>query len=324
MPATHLSSSPTTEQARHAPAPAIRPGLVPTAVTALVVFGPLVGTAVAAVMLFRGEATVANLAVGALLYAVTGHGLTAGYHRMFTHRAFRAGRVTKIALAVAGSLAFEGGVLGWATNHRLHHAYTDVQGDPHSPHLSGSSVANQLRGALHAHVGWLFAPPAQDQDRWVPDLRSDRDLVRIDRLFPLWCLVSLAIPTGIGFAMTGTAGGAVGGLVWGGLVRVFLLQQATFAVNSACHLWGKRPFATRTDDQARNLAFLAVLAMGDNWHNLHHSLPRLARHGVGRREWDSTARLIRLLERAGLVTDVRWPDPTVLDARRRVAEAAGS
>lgn len=293
---------------------------MPSAVTALVVFGPLAGTIVAAVMLFRGEASAANLAVGALLYLVTGHGLTAGFHRMCTHRAFQARRATKIALAVAGSLGFEGGVLSWAANHRLHHAYTDVEGDPHSPHLSGSSVRNQLWGALHAHVGWLFAPPAQELSRWVPDLLADGDLVLIDRLFPLWCLVSLAIPTGIAFALTGTAGGAVGGLIWGGLVRIFVLQQATFAVNSACHLWGKRPFATRKSDQARNLAPLALLAMGDNWHNLHHSLPRLARHGVGRHEWDSTARLIWLLEKAALVSDVRWPEPAALEARRRVVE----
>jgi stearoyl-CoA desaturase (Delta-9 desaturase) len=256
-----------------------------------------------------------------VLYVVTGHGLTAGYHRMCTHRAFRARRATKVALVLAGSLAFEGGVLGWSASHRRHHAYTDVAGDPHSPHLAGSSVGGQLRGALHAHLGWLFRPPPEERERWIPDLLADRDLVLLDRLFPLWCVASFALPALLGLAFTRTLAGALGGLLWGGLVRVFLLQQATFAVNSACHLWGTRPFLTRRGDQARNFAPLALLAFGDNWHNLHHSLPRLARHGVGRREWDSTARLIAVLEHLSLVSEVRWPDVTTLASRRRVRPA---
>lgn len=290
-------------------------------VTGLVVFGPLVGTIVAAVMLLWSDASPVNLVVAVVLYFVTGHGLSAGYHRMCTHRGFRAARFVKVALVLAGSLGFEGGVLSWAANHRRHHAFTDVDGDPHSPHLSGTSLAGQLKGLAHAHVGWLFRPPPQERSRWIPDLCSDRDLVLLDRLFPLWCLLSLGLPTLLGFLATGTAAGAIGGLLWGGLVRVFLLQQATFAVNSACHLWGKRPFRTRPGDQARNLAPLALLAFGDNWHNLHHALPRLARHGVDRHEWDTTARLIWLLERAKLVSEVRWPDPATLARRRRDAPA---
>jgi stearoyl-CoA desaturase (delta-9 desaturase) len=285
-------------------------------ITVLVVFGPLAGAVAAAVILLRGQATVADLVIAAALYAVTGHGLTAGYHRMCTHRAFRARRAMKVALVLAGSFTFEGGVVGWAAIHRRHHAYTDVEGDPHSPHLAGSSFPGQLRGLLHAHVGWLFRPPADERKRWAPDLVVDRDLVVLDRLFPLWCLVSLALPALLGFAVTGTAEGMLGGFLWGGLARVFLLQQATFAVNSACHLWGKQPFRTRRGDEARNFAPLALLAFGDNWHNLHHALPRLARHGVDRHEWDSTARLIALLERLSLVSEVRWPDPVILDPRR--------
>lgn len=286
-------------------------------VTGLIVLGPLVGTVVAAAMLLREETTIADVVIAVVLYFVTGHGLSAGFHRMCTHRGFRAKRGVKLALVIAGSLGFEGGVLGWASNHRRHHAFTDVHGDPHSPHLSGTTLVGQLRGLLHAHVGWLFGPPPEERDRWIPDLCGDRDLVLVDRLFPLWCVVSLALPTLLGWAATGTAAGALGGFLWGGLVRVFVLQQATFAVNSVCHLWGARPFRTRAGDEARNFAPLAVLAFGDNWHNLHHALPRLARHGVDRHQWDSTARLIWLLERLGVVTDVRWPDAATLDARRQ-------
>jgi len=304
------------ERAADQSPPAARPPRGRQAVTALFVFGPLAGTLVGAVILFRGQATVTDLVIAAAFYVVTGHGLVAGYHRMATHRAFRATRVTKIVLVLAGSLTFEGGVLGWSASHRRHHAYTDVEGDPHSPHLSGSSVAGQLRGALHAHVGWLFRPPPDERQRWVPDLLADRDLVLLDRLFPLWCVASLALPALLCFAVTGTFSGFIGGFLWGGLVRVFLLQQATFAVNSACHLWGTRPFRTRRTDEARNFAPLALVAFGDNWHNLHHALPRLARHGVGRHEWDSTARLIALLERLSLVSDVHWPDAVLLESRR--------
>ena len=293
-----------------------RPSRARQAITALVVFGPLAGAIVAAVTLFREQATAADLVIAAAFYVVTGHGLTAGYHRMCTHRAFRARRVMKVVLVLAGSLAFEGGVLGWSASHRRHHAYTDVEGDPHSPHLSGTSPAGQLRGLLHAHLGWLFRPPLEERERWIPDLLADRDLVLLDRLFPLWCLASFALPAVAGLAVTGNAAGALGGFLWGGLVRVFLLQQSTFAVNSACHLWGSRPFRTRRDDEARNFAPLALFAFGDNWHNLHHSLPRLARHGVDRHEWDSTARLIAVLERLSLVSEVRWPNAALLESRR--------
>lgn len=298
-----------------------RPSRSGQVVTVLVVVGPLVGAIAAAVALFREQATIADFAIAVGLYVLTGHGLVAGYHRMCTHRAFRATRATKIALVLAGSLGFEGGVIGWSSNHRRHHAYTDVPGDPHSPHLSGTSVRGQLLGAFHSHVGWLFRPPPEERRRWVPDLLADRDLVVLDRLFPLLCVVSLAIPALIGFAVTGTLSGMFGGFLWGGLVRIFVLQQATFAVNSACHLWGKRPFRTRRDDKATNFAPLAPFVFGDNWHNLHHSLPRLARHGVGRHEWDSAARLIAILERLRLVSEVRWPEPAVLASRRRAVGA---
>jgi stearoyl-CoA desaturase (Delta-9 desaturase) len=295
--------------------PASPAGFWNQVVTILVVFGPLAGTVLGLIVLFHREITLADWIIAIVMYLITGHGLTAGYHRMCTHRAFTATRATKLALIIAGSLGFEGGVIGWSGNHRLHHAYTDVDGDPHSPHLSGS----RFRGALHAHVGWLFFPPVDERQRWVPDLCADRDLVVLDKLFPFFCLVSLGLPTLVGFLVTGTAAGAIGGFLVGGLARVFILQQATFAVNSACHIWGKRPFATRKADEARNFAPIAVFSMGDNWHNLHHSMPRLARHGVGRHQWDSTARLIWVLERLRLVSAVRWPDAVVLAARRRPA-----
>jgi stearoyl-CoA desaturase (delta-9 desaturase) len=286
-------------------------------ITALVVFGPLAGVVLAVIGLFGHGVTSLDLILGVVFFIVTGHGLSAGFHRLFTHRSYRAARGVRIAMAVAGSLALEGSVVSWVANHRRHHAYTDRTGDPHSPYQYGTGTWALIRGAVHAHVGWLFEPQNNDMARWAPDVARDPDLMLISRLFPVLALISLALPAGIGWLVSGTAAGAWGGLLWGGLVRVFLLHQATFAVNSACHIWGRRPFVTRDADRATNFAPLAILAMGDNWHNLHHSCPTLARHGVERGQLDSTARLIWLLERAGVVSDVRWPDPARLDLRRR-------
>jgi stearoyl-CoA desaturase (Delta-9 desaturase) len=290
-------------------------------VTALVLFGPLAGVVLGVLALARGHISGLDIALAVFFYALTGHGITAGFHRMFAHRAFKARRLVKISLAVAGSLAIEGSLNAWVANHRRHHVYSDRDGDPHSPYAYGTSPWACVRGALHAHVGWMFQAQETDVRRWAPDLEADHDLVVVSRLFPLLCVATLALPTLIAWAVTGTASGAIGGFVWGGLVRVFVLQHSTFAVNSACHIWGKRPFTTHDDDRATNFAPMALLTMGENWHNLHHSSPSLARHGVDRGQLDSTARLIWLLERARLVRDVRWPDRTRLDLRRRPAAA---
>ena len=287
------------------------------AITGLIVFGPLVGVVLAVVGLFGRGVTTLDLVLGVVFFAISGHGVSAGFHRLLTHRSFKAARPVKIVLAVAGSLAIEGSVISWVANHRRHHAYTDRPGDPHSPYEYGSGARALFRGALHAHVGWLFQSQPTDESRWAPDLCRDPDLVRISRLFPALAVGSLVAPAVIGWVATGTAAGALGGLVWGGLVRVFVLHHATFGVNSACHLWGRRPFVTRDADRSTNFAPLSVLSMGENWHNLHHSCPTLARHGVDRGQLDSTARLIWFLERVGLVWDVRWPEPERLDLRRR-------
>lgn len=291
-------------------------------VTGLILFGPLAGTVVAIVSLFGHGVDALDLVLGVAFYLVSGHGVTAGYHRLLAHRGYVARRWTRIALCVAGSLAFEGSPISWVALHRRHHAYTDIEGDPHSPHLRTTGRWPRLRGALHAHAGWLFAAPEADVERWAPDLVADRDLVRVSRLFPLFCLVSLAAPALLGWAISGTAAGAVGGLVWGGLVRVFVLQQATFAVNSACHLWGSRPFVTRRQDRSTNLGILALVSMGESWHNAHHANPRWARHGVDRRQPDSTARLIRVLQGCRLASQVYWPSAEDVEAKRRPAASS--
>jgi len=318
---TQGQAQPATDQV-----PAIRPRAEPPVtsgrkkqlvVTGVLVVAPLLGVLAAALGVISPRITLLDVILAVSFYAVSGHGVTAGFHRMLTHRSFKGARWVKITLAVAGSLGMEGSVISWVANHRRHHAYTDKKGDPHSPYEYGGGIWNQVRGAMHAHVGWLFQAQPTEEARWAPDLVNDKDLAAISRLFPLLGIASLGLPMLIGWAVTRTWVGALGGLIWGGLIRVFVLHHATFSVNSVCHLWGRRPFTTRAEDRSTNFAPLALLSMGENWHNLHHSFPTLARHGVDRHQLDSTARLIWLLQRFGAVWDVKWPTAEMLDSHRR-------
>jgi stearoyl-CoA desaturase (delta-9 desaturase) len=245
-----------------------------------------------------------DLLVLAITYALTGLGITVGFHRLFTHRSFETARPLRALLAVFGSMAVEGSVIDWVATHRKHHNYSDQPGDPHSPHLDEApGWRGVLRGLGHAHVGWMFrgkdrANPA----RYARDLLADRDLRWISRTFPLWVLIGLLVPFGLGVALTGTLVGGLTGMLWGGAVRVFLLHHVTFSINSLCHCFGQRPFTT--GDQSRNLAWLAPLAFGEAWHNNHHAFPTSARHGLKPWQVDPGAWLISGLERCHLAWDV--------------------
>lgn len=274
-------------------------------VTALITVGPLAALAVGIPLLWGNLIHLRDLVIGVVLYAVAGHGVTVGFHRMFTHRSFKANRPLKIVLAVTGSMAVEGSLVSWVSNHRRHHMFSDREGDPHSPHLSGATFLGQLKGFAHAHVGWLFKADPTSAERFAPDLLRDRDAVVISRLFPVFALASLAIPFALGWALAGTLTGALTALLWAGLVRMALLHHVTWSVNSVCHMFGRQPFGAK--DRSTNFAPLALISMGESWHNLHHAYPSAARHGVGRGQIDSTAGVIRLLERAGWASKVRWP-----------------
>jgi stearoyl-CoA desaturase (Delta-9 desaturase) len=286
-------------------------------VTLLIVGLPVVGLVAVCMAVFGSGATVVNLSLLGVFYLFTAMGLTAGFHRLLTHRSFTAAPALRIALAVAGSMAFEGGVISWIATHRRHHAFTDEPGDPHSPYEYGKGVWGQLRGAVHAHVGWLFRADSTSIEQYAPDLRADPVMAVIDRAFPLLCLISLGLPALIGFLFTGTAHGALTAFLWGGLIRVFLLHQVTWSVNSLCHLYGTRPFKTRGSDRSTNLWPLAVLSLGDSWHNLHHADPTCARHGVDRGQIDIAGGFIRVCEKAGWATKVRWPTERRLESRRQ-------
>jgi stearoyl-CoA desaturase (delta-9 desaturase) len=255
-----------------------------------------------------------NLALLAVFYVVIMHGVTLGYHRLFTHRSFEARRPLKIVLAVLGSMSLQGSLIGWVADHRRHHRYTDRPGDPHSPVSRDGKTVAGWRGFLHAHATWVYSNPQTPRTEFAADLLADRDLVLIDHLFAPLSIATFALPFAIGYALTGTLAGAVGGLLWGGVLRIALGHHLTWAINSVCHRFGTRPF--RTTDRSTNFAPLALLTGGEAWHNAHHAFPTLARHGVDRWQLDTSARLIRWFEQLGWVSGVRWPTAERLDARR--------
>jgi stearoyl-CoA desaturase (Delta-9 desaturase) len=204
---------------------------------------------------------------------------------------------------VLGTLAVEGSAIKWVTDHRRHHAFADEDGDPHSPHGGGPGVLGAARGLWHAHLGWLFTTVGQaDRRRYGADLLKDRGICLIDALEKPLILASLAIPFLLGLAIKGSFTGALLTLVWAGLLRIFLLHHATFSINSICHFFGRRRFAT--DDESTNVGWLSLLTFGESWHNNHHAFPTSAFHGLRRREFDPGGLFIRGLEQLGLAWDV--------------------
>ncbi|SDC49194.1 stearoyl-CoA desaturase (delta-9 desaturase) [Geodermatophilus telluris] len=262
------------------------------------------------------------LDVGLLVafYFVPLLGVTVGYHRYFTHGSFKATRPLRIALAVVGCMAIQGPVVQWVADHRRHHAFSDRDGDPHSPWRYGDDARALLKGMFHAHLGWLFDRRQTNAERYAPDLLKDGALRVTSRLFIVWAFLSLALPTAIGGLVTGSWAGAWTAFFWAGLVRTALLHHVTWSINSICHVVGSRPFASR--DRATNFWPLAVLSGGESWHNLHHADPTCARHGVLRGQIDISARVIWVFEKLGWAHSVKWPDPVRLAAKRRQPAAA--
>jgi stearoyl-CoA desaturase (Delta-9 desaturase) len=249
------------------------------------------------------------------MYVLTALGITVGFHRFFTHRAFETGQVVQFILGVLGSMAVQGPLFKWVATHRRHHQYSDRHEDPHSPHQHGRGIYGVLRGAWHAHLGWLFQPEPPDLHRYVKDLQQSRMLHMISALFPLWVMAGLLIPAVLGGLLTNSSLGVVSGLVWGGLVRIFAVHHVTWSINSICHLWGSRPY--RSDDQSRDNVVFGVLGLGEGWHHTHHVFPTSARHGLRWWQLDMSYWVIRALEFLGLAWNVKVP-PKQAQAAQRV------
>jgi stearoyl-CoA desaturase (delta-9 desaturase) len=292
-------------------------GRVKTGVTAAIVGVPFIGLGVAVWLAWGRGLDLADILMALVFYVITGLGVTVGFHRLLTHRSFTAVPALRVALAVAGSMSFEGEVIGWVAIHRRHHTFTDRPGDPHSPYRYGTSLVGQLRGLAHAHIGWLLRDDPTSPTKYAPDMVADPAMRVISAAFPALCALSLALPFGAGWLIGGTWRTALLGLLWAGLVRVTVLQHVTWSVNSLCHVFGSRPFATRRYDRATNLWPLALVSFGESWHNMHHSDPACARHGAEPGQIDISAAVIRVFERLGWATAVHWPVTARLAARRR-------
>jgi stearoyl-CoA desaturase (delta-9 desaturase) len=266
---------------------------------------PLVGLIVAIALLWNRAIGPLELGLLVFFYVVTAFGITLGYHRMFTHRAMESSRAFRAIIAVLGSMAVEGSVITWVADHRKHHAFTDQEGDPHSPHLSGPGFWGAVKGLWHAHMGWLFeSVGTAERERFAADLVKDGVVRVVDKLFWVWVVLGFAIPFALGWIVGGGLGTALTALLWGGFVRVFMLHHVTWSINSVCHFVGRKRFDI--DDESRNVFWLAPLSMGEAWHHNHHAFPTSAFHGL--RFWeriaDPTGLMIALLEKLGVVWNV--------------------
>jgi stearoyl-CoA desaturase (Delta-9 desaturase) len=272
--------------------------------TALITVGPMVALVFAGWQLWDGLLNGSDLIVFAIMYLLTGLGVTVGLHRLFTHRSFKTSPAMRFVFAVLGSAAIEGPVISWVADHRKHHAFSDRDGDPHSPHVDhGTGLTGILRGLGHAHVGWLFIHTARGhRERYAPDLIADPVVSFVDKTFFVWAIGGLAAAFGLGYAIGGTVTSGLTGLLWGGAVRMLVLHHATYSINSLCHFFGRRAY--ETGDHSRNLAWLAPLTLGEAWHNNHHAFPTSAFHGMSRRQLDISALVIRSMEGLGLAWDV--------------------
>jgi stearoyl-CoA desaturase (delta-9 desaturase) len=290
-------------------------------ITGLVTVVPLLALAFAGWRAWEGLLRPSDLAVFAILYVLTGLGVTVGFHRLFTHRSYKAGPAVRAVLAIFGSAAIEGPVISWVADHRKHHAFSDRPGDPHSPHVDhGVGWTGALRGLVHAHVGWLFLHDQRGaRARYARDLVADPVVRFVDRTFVVWALGGLALAFALGAAIGGSVAAGLTGLLWGGAVRLFVLHHLTYSINSICHVFGRRRFAT--PDESRNVFWLAIPTFGEAWHNNHHAFPTSARHGLGRWQLDPSAAVIRGLEACGLAWDVVRVSPE--HQQRKTLSTAG-
>ena len=278
---------------------------------------PLVGSLAAVALAFYWPVSALDITLFFAMWLVTGLGLTVGYHRLFTHRAFATVPAISVALLIMGSMAGRGPMLSWCAMHRRHHELSDHEGDLHSPNLHGAGLSGRLRGLMHAHLTWMVEHDYPNVAHYVPDLMQDRALVAANRHYYTWVVLGLAIPAAIGALVTASPMGALTGLLWGGVLRLFVVEQSMSAVNSILHMFGTRRFATRGDN-SRNSALLALLAWGEGWHNNHHAFPYSAAFGLRWFELDPGFLFIRLLEALGLASDVKVPTPERI-ARRLTA-----
>lgn len=275
---------------------------------------PIAGTVAALAFLAVRPIGVTEIVLLCSMWLLTGLGITVGYHRLFTHRTFKAAQPVMVALAIAGSMAGQGAVVSWVALHRRHHEYSDREGDPHSPNLSGGGLKGRLTGLAHSHFLWMRRHEYPNIVHYAPDLLKNRPLVRVARYYYHWVVLGLLIPTLIGGLVSMSWTGAVSGLLWGGLVRIFVLEHIVWAINSFLHMFGTKPYVSR--ENSRNGAIFALLTLGEAWHNNHHAFPESPSFGLDWYRLDPGYWLIKLLAVCGLASDLKVPARDRREAKR--------
>lgn len=229
-------------------------------------------------------------------------------------------------MAVLGSMAAEGPVIWWVAVHRRHHAFTDRPGDPHSPNLSGLGLSGKLKGLVHAHVGWMLSAPHTSEalvENFPRDLQRDSAIVRVNKHYFRWVALGLMLPTLLGGLLAGSLYGAASGFLWGGLVRIFLTSQFSFALNSLCHIphipVSRRQIQTAGSDQSRDNLLLVIPTLGQGYHNRHHGYPNVGVLGERWWEFDIGGLMLMMFERLGWVSDLKRMNPDWRKSRRYAA-----
>jgi stearoyl-CoA desaturase (delta-9 desaturase) len=266
---------------------------------------PLIASVVALALLLYRPITALDVVLFLLMWLLTGIGITAGYHRLFAHRSYRTTPGVSVLLTILGSMSGRGSMISWAAMHRRHHEVADKPGDMHSPNLHGTGFWQRLHGFLHSHYSWMLKHDYPNVAHYAPDLLRDKALVWASRRYMTWVVLGLLIPTAIGGIVSASWWGALTGFLWGGAVRMFVVEQSMSALNSFLHMIGSQPF--KLDENSRNNPLLGVLVWGEGWHNNHHAFPYSASFALKPYAFDLGYWFIRLLSVLGLAWDVRVP-----------------
>lgn len=266
---------------------------------------PGLGTLVAIWLYFVYPVSRVEAALLFAMWLLTGCGITVGFHRLFTHRSFKAAGWVKALFLICGCMAAQGATISWVALHRRHHEFSDKPGDPHSPNLRGSGFRNRVCGLIHSHYSWMARHEYPNILHYAPDMIRDKPLIKLDSYYTYWVLLGIALPAAIGGAIHGTWIGILNGALWGGAVRLFILGNTIWMINSVLHSFGSRRFATR--EYSRNSAALSLITLGESWHNNHHAFPASASFGLSWYRPDPGYWLINVLKLFGLAWDVYKP-----------------
>jgi stearoyl-CoA desaturase (delta-9 desaturase) len=266
---------------------------------------PVLGVILAGIMAFYIPVSGVDIGLFIAFWALTGIGVSVGYHRYFTHRSFKARPAVAVALTILGSMAGQGALLSWVAMHRRHHELSDQPGDPHSPNLQGPGFKGLIKGLVHSHFTWMKEHDYPNVAYYAPDLIRDPLIAKTARHYYTWVILGLIAPAILGGLLSQSLWGVVSGFLWGGAVRMFVVGHIIWSINSLLHRFGTRPYQSR--DHSRNGGLFGLFTFGESWHNNHHAFPESPSFGLQWAAFDPGYWFIRGLSLVGLTWDLRVP-----------------